>query len=158
MRSSPTDLFYFFQSLKFVRSSKESTAMGETCQSATFWPGASSAHCDMDEKKKRNTKQVRCHLTDVAHSFLQVRLCGARLARRCYYARPGSDCQPNSVSQYLPVVIRVDGLINKGKLQERKQTSSSPHQNICAPLASGTAGSNWSGTRNYWATSIWLSC
>lgn len=113
--------------------------MGETCQTATFWPGASSAHCDMDEKKKRNTKQVRCHLAHVAHSFLHVRSGGARLARRCDYARPESDCQPNSVSQYLPVVIRVDGLINKGKLQERKQTYSPPHQNICAPLASGKA-------------------
>lgn len=33
------------------------------------------------------------------------------------YVRPGCDCQSISVSQYLPGVIRVDGVINKGKLQ-----------------------------------------
>lgn len=37
------------------------------------------------------------------------------------YVRPGCDCQSISVSQYLPGVIRVDGVINKGKLQVCKQ-------------------------------------
>ena len=40
---------------------------------------------------------------------------------RSDYVGPGCDCQFISVSQYLPGVIRVDGVINKGKLQVCKQ-------------------------------------
>lgn len=32
------------------------------------------------------------------------------------YVRPGCDCHSISVTQYLPGVIRVDGVIDKGKL------------------------------------------
>lgn len=71
-----------------------------------------------EEKEKHQTSQMpprRCRTLISLRSFVQATLA------RSDYTRPESDCQPNSVSQYLPAVIRVDGVINKGKLQERKQ-------------------------------------
>lgn len=89
-------------------------------------------------ERKRETPNKSDATSQMSHINFSGSFVQATLARSDY-ARPQSDCQPNSVSQYLPVVIRVDGLINKGKLQERKQTSIRLHQNICAPLASGKA-------------------
>lgn len=53
----------------------------------------------------------RCRTLISPHSFMQTTL------TRSDYVRPGCDCQSISVSQYLPGVIRVDGVINKGRLQ-----------------------------------------
>lgn len=115
---------------------KRSTVKSGTCQSATFCPQSvfSSRRHGQEEKEKHQTSQMpprRCRTLVSLRSFVQAML--ARSLARCHYARPENDCQPNSVSQYVPVVIRVDGLINKGKLQERKQTSTPPHQKHLRP-------------------------
>lgn len=59
------------------------------------------------------------------HSFMQTTLTHSD------YVRPGCDCQSISVSQYLPGVIRVDGVINKGKLQVCKQPPPSGSSHPC---------------------------
>lgn len=117
-----------------------------------------------EEKEKHQTSQMppcRCRTLISLRSFVQATLA------RSHYARPESDCQPNSVSQYLPAVIRVDGVINKGKLQERKQppprhlkTSAlnvCQYEDGCGCSWKSNAGVNWFGTRNHWFASIWAS-
>lgn len=108
-----------------------------------------------EEKEKHQTSQMpprRCRTLISLRSFVQATLA------RSDYARPESDCQPNSVSQYLPAVIRVDGVINKGKLQERHLKTSA--LNVarssygCGCSLKSNAGSNWFGTRNHWFASI----
>lgn len=47
------------------------------------------------------------------------------------YVRPGCDRQSISVSQYLPAVIRVDGVINKAELQVCKQPPPSGSNHSC---------------------------
>lgn len=42
----------------------------------------------------------------------------------------GPDCQSISASRYLPVVIKDDGVINKGELQVRNQPSTSIHTDV----------------------------
>lgn len=117
-----------------------------------------------EAKEKHQTSQMpprRCRTLISLRSFVQATLA------RSHYARPESDCQPNSVSQYLPGVIRVDGVINKGKLQERKQppprhlkTSAlnvCQYEDGCGCSQKSNAGVNWFGTRNHWFASIWAS-
>lgn len=60
-------------------------------------------------------------------SFMQTRLTHSD------YVRPGCDCQSISVSQYLPGVIRVDRVINKGKLvcKQPPPVGSTPPQGCC---------------------------
>lgn len=101
-----------------------------TCRSATFCPQASSAHGDVDGKKQNHQAESDAN-AQMSHIHFFELVWQAMLAGRDY-ARLQSECQPSSVSQYLPVVIRLDGVINKGKLQEREQTSAAPPPSICA--------------------------
>lgn len=83
----------------------------------------------------------RCRTLISPHSFMQTTL------TRSDYVRPECDCQSISVSQYLPAVIRVDGVINKGKLQVCKQPppSGSNHPGLMLPITHITTVLLWDG-------------
>lgn len=85
----------------------------------------------------------RCRALISPHSFMQAALAHSD------YVRPECDCQSISVSQYLPVVIRVDGVINKGKLQECKQPppSASNHLSSMLPIRRMAAVLLWNECR-----------
>lgn len=105
-----------------------------------------------EEKEKHQTSQMpprRCRTLISLRSFVQATLA------RSHYARPESDCQPNSVSQYLPAVIRVDGVINKGKLQERKQPPPRHLKTSALSVCQYEDGCGCSRKKQRWCQLVW---